>query len=79
MFSASLLNVDLQGRREEGLNPGHAEKPAWGTGRFFSHPDCTVGHGIAPCLRIRQETLADSTAGQEFHLALKKTSAYNIA
>lgn len=78
MFSASLLNVDLQGRREEGVKPGHAGNPSCRRGRFFSHPDSTVGHGIAPCLRSLPDPLADFTAGKEFHLALKKTSAHNI-
>jgi len=35
---------------------------------IFSHPDCTVGLGIAP----NQLALADFTAGQELHLASKK-------
>ena len=35
--------------------------------RGFSHPDFTVGYGIAPY----QLLLADYTAGQELHLAPK--------
>ena len=34
---------------------------------IFSHPDFTVGYGIAPY----QLLLADYTAGQELHLAPK--------
>ncbi len=41
---------------------------------IFSHPDFTVGTGISPV----QLTLADFTAGQEFHLALKNNLIINL-
>ena len=40
----------------------------------FFHPDFTVGIGIAPILRVA--TLADCTAGREFHPALKIVFTY---
>lgn len=36
---------------------------------IFSHPDCTVGSGIKPDLRLT--ALADFTASREFHPAPK--------
>ena len=41
--------------------------PAGLIAHIFSHPDFTVGYGIAPY----QLLLADYTAGQELHLAPK--------
>ena len=46
---------------------------------LFSHPDYTVGHGIAPYpdlnkCQVLRKTLADFTADREFHPAPKNFS-----
>mgnify|MGYP001700337119 CR=1 FL=1 len=54
-------------KRSSGAAAGRPDIPPAPPKKIFFHPDCTVGTGITPV----QLSLADFTAGREFHPALK--------
>ena len=72
MFKKEIFLEAVMKRLCPNKNPLHRYMQGYGTNlnitKFFSHPDFTVGFGIAPNQPSKKERwVADSTAGWELH------------